>query len=408
MSKIRSNKNHVIQWIDDRLPIFSFLQKHLVAYSVPRNLTFLWSTGFLAGIMLLIMIITGILLAMHYDPDPEGAFASVEHIMRDVNYGWLLRYIHMNGASFFFIVVYLHMFRGLYYGSYKNPRELLWILGVFIFLLMMATAFMGYVLPWGQMSYWAATVITNLFSAVPLVGDNVLHWVLGGAAVGAATLHRFFVLHYLFPFIMVAVILLHLTALHQFGSNNPLGIKAKHPQDEIPFHPYYTIKDLLTIAIFFSIFAMVVFFMPNALGESDNYIPANPLSTPTHIVPEWYFLPFYAMLRSIPSKLGGVLVLFSSIFILFFVPWLDKSPVRSAMFRPLYRKLFWLFVLDCIILGWVGGKAPEGSYLIISRCATAYYFLHFLVIMPLLPRYEKTPQLPESIVAYLQAKHQKK
>jgi quinol-cytochrome oxidoreductase complex cytochrome b subunit len=399
---------NIVHWIDHRLPVFTFLQKHLVNYKVPRNLTFLWSTGFLAGIMLVIMIITGILLAMHYDPDPRNAFASVEHIMRDVNYGWLLRYIHMNGASFFFIVVYLHMFRGLYYGSYKNPRELLWILGVLIFLLMITTAFMGYVLPWGQMSYWAATVITNLFSAVPLVGDNVLHWVLGGPTVGAPTLHRFFVLHYLLPFIIVAIVLLHLTALHQFGSNNPLGIKVKRAQDEIPFHPYYTIKDLLTVAIFFSIFAMVVFFMPNALGESDNYIPANPLSTPTHIVPEWYFLPFYAMLRSIPNKLGGVLILFSSVFILFFVPWLDKSPVRSAMFRPLYRKLFWLFVLDCIILGWAGARSPEGSYLIISRCATTYYFLHFLVIMPLLPRYEKTPQLPESIVAYLQAKHQKK
>ena len=399
--------SNIVQWIDHRLPVFTFLQKHLVDYKVPRNLSFLWSMGFLAGIILVMMIVTGILLAMHYDPDPKGAFASIEHIMRDVNYGWLLRYIHMNGASFFFFVVYLHIFRGLYYGSYKNPRELLWILGVFIFLLMMATAFMGYVLPWGQMSYWAATVITNLFSAIPFIGDSILHWVLGGPAVGAATLHRFFVLHYLLPFGIVAVVLLHLVSLHQFGSNNPLGIKVKKAQDEIPFHPYYTIKDLFVVAIFFLIFACIVFFMPNILGEPDNYIPANPLSTPAHIVPEWYFLPFYAMLRSIPYKLGGALVLFSSVLILFFVPWLDRSPVRSAMFRPMYRPLFWVFVLDCIILGWAGAKSPEGIYLIISRVATLYYFLHFLVILPFLPRYEKTAKLPESIIAYLQSQHRK-
>lgn len=408
MSKQKAYKNPVINWIDTRLPIFSFLQNHLVDYAVPRNLNFLWSTGSLAGIILVMMIITGILLAMHYDPDPRNAFASVEHIMRNVNYGWLLRYVHMNGASFFFIVVYLHIFRGLYYGSYKNPRELLWILGVVIFLLMMATAFMGYVLPWGQMSYWAATVITNLFSAIPLVGKTLLHWILGGPTVGAPTLHRFFILHYLLPFAIVGIVLLHLLALHQFGSNNPLGIKVKRAQDEIPFHPYYTIKDLLVVGIFFIIFATIVFFMPNALGEPDNYIPANPLSTPKHIVPEWYFLPFYAMLRAIPDKLGGVMVLFSSVSILFFVPWLDRSPVRSAMFRPLYRKLFWLFVLDCIILGWAGAKPPEGYYLIISRCATMYYFLHFIVIMPLLPRYEKVATLPDSIMDYLKTQHSRK
>jgi quinol-cytochrome oxidoreductase complex cytochrome b subunit len=397
----------IFKWIDHRLPVFTFFKKHLLDYSTPRNLSFLWSTGFLSGIILMMMIITGIFLAMHYDPDPRNAFASIEHIMRDVNYGWLIRYIHMNGASFFFLIVYLHIFRGLYYGSYKSPRELLWILGVLIFLIMMATAFMGYVLPWGQMSYWAATVITNLFSAIPLVGESALHWILGGPTVGAATLHRFCVLHYLLPFAIVGVVILHLIALHQFGSNNPLGITTKH-SDEIPFHPYYTIKDLLVMGIFFLIFSLVIFFAPNLLGEADNYIPANPLSTPTHIVPEWYFLPFYAMLRSVPNKLGGVLVLFSSASILFFVPWLDRSPIRSAMFRPLYRPLFWLFVLDCIILGWAGSKPPMGHYLIISRCATLYYFLHFLVIMPFLPRFEKTPQLPDSVLAFLQAQHRKK
>jgi len=276
-----------------------------------------------------------------------------------VNYGWLLRYIHMNGASMFFMLVYIHIFRGLYYGSYKAPRELLWMIGVVILLLMMATAFMGYVLPWGQMSYWAATVITNLFSAIPVVGHGIVTFLWGGFAVANPTLNRFYSLHYLLPFVIVAVVGLHLIALHTHGSNNPLGIDAKGPQDSIPFHPYYTIKDMFGLVVFLIFFAFIVFYAPNFLTNPDNYIPADPLKTPLDIVPEWYFLPFYAILRSVPSKLFGVVLLFSSIFILFVLPWLDTSAVRSARFRPVYKWVFWLLAIDVVILGWVGDHPPE-------------------------------------------------
>jgi quinol-cytochrome oxidoreductase complex cytochrome b subunit len=397
--------NKFVEWVDTRLPVFTFFRHALKEYPTPKNLNFLWNTGSLAGITLMIMIITGITLAMHYCPDPDNAFQSVERIMRDVNYGWLIRYIHMNGASFFFILVYIHIFRGMYYGSYKTPRELLWILGVVIFLMMMATAFMGYVLPWGQMSFWGAKVITNLFSAIPLVGDTIVHWLLGGPTVGAPTLSRFFALHYLLPFGIVGIVCLHMVALHQFGSNNPLGIDPKHPSEQIPFHPYYTVKDLLGLGIYLLIFSAVVFFMPNLFGEAENYNPANSMVTPLHIVPEWYFLPFYAILRSIPSKLGGVIAMFGAVFVLFLLPWLDRSKVRSATFRPLYRPLFWVFVFNSIVLGWIGGKPPEGIYLIIGRCATAYYFFHFCLLLPLLSVIEKPSPVPESITAYL---HQKK
>ena len=397
-------KNKVVQWIDTRLPIFTFMRHALKEYPTPKNLNFLWNTGSLAGITLVIMIITGITLAMHYCPDPEDAFQSVERIMRDVNYGWLIRYIHMNGASFFFILVYLHIFRGMYYGSYKSPRELLWILGVVIFLMMMATAFMGYVLPWGQMSFWGAKVITNLFSAIPIVGDTIVHWLLGGPTVGEPTLNRFFALHYLLPFGIVGIVCLHMIALHQFGSNNPSGIDPKHPSEQIPFHPYYTIKDLLGLGVYLFVFAIIVFFMPNLFGESENYNPANPMITPLHIVPEWYFLPFYAILRSIPSKLGGVVAMFGAVFVLFLLPWLDRSKVRSATFRPLYRPLFWVFVLNSLVLGWIGAQPPEGIYLIIGRGATAYYFFHFFVLLPLLSVIEKPLPVPDSMSIYLDQK----
>ncbi len=387
----------VIGWIDHRLPIFSFMRKELKEYPAPKNLNYMWNFGSLAGITLVIMIITGIFLAMQYTPHVDHAFQSVERIMRDVNYGWLLRYIHMNGASMFFIVVYLHIFRGLYYGSYKAPRELLWILGVVILLMMMATAFMGYVLPWGQMSYWGATVITNLFSAIPVVGDEIVTWLWGGFSVENPTLNRFFALHYLMPFALVGIILLHMVALHQHGSNNPLGIDAKKEGDKIPFHPYYTLKDLFGLGVFLTIYAGFVFFAPDFFGEPDNYIPADPLVTPAHIVPEWYFLPFYAILRSVPDKLGGVVLMFSAVFVLMFLPWLDKSPVRSARFRPLYRIFFWLLAIACIALGWAGAQLPEGVPLWVGRLATMYYFLHFLVILPTLHRFEKTLPLPESI-----------
>ena len=396
MSNIKNGKG-IIGWIDYRLPIFSTLQHTLVDYPTPKNLNYWWNFGSLAGIFLLIQIITGIVLAMHYTPSVEGAFASIEHIMRDVNYGWLIRYIHMNGASFFFIVVYIHIFRGLYYGSYKSPREVLWWLGLTILLLMMATAFMGYVLPWGQMSFWGATVITNLFSAVPIVGTAVVEWLWGGFAVDNALLNRFFALHYLFPFLIVGVVILHIVALHTHGSNNPLGIDRKGPQDSIPFHPYYTIKDLFGLSFVLTIFAAVVFYAPDYLGHPDNYIPADPLKTPAHIVPEWYFLPFYAILRAVPDKLGGVIAMISAILILFALPWLDTSKVRSATFRPIYKKFFWFLLIDVIILTWVGGSPAEGHFILIGRLATIYYFAHFIIFMPIIGIIETPKPLPNSI-----------
>ena len=366
-------------------------------YPVPKNLNYFWNFGVLAGMALVIMIVTGIVLAMNYTAHVDHAFSSVERIMRDVNHGWLIRYIHMNTASFFFIVVYIHIFRGLYYGSYKAPRELLWMLGVVIFLLMMATAFMGYVLPWGQMSFWGATVITNLFSAIPFVGESIVTFLWGGFSVDNPTLNRFFSLHYLMPFVIAGVVVLHIIALHRFGSNNPIGIDAKGPQDTISFHPYYTIKDMVGVAMFLLLLAVAVFFFPNAMGHPDNYIPANPMQTPAHIVPEWYFLPFYAILRAVPDKLGGVLLMFAAIFVLFVLPWLDRSPVRSARFRPMFRIFFWLLFIDCIALGYLGGKPAEGIYVLLSRIATGWYFLHFLVLLPMLSIFETTKPLPKSI-----------
>ena len=397
MKRTKGQNTGILEWIDYRLPVVSFLKHSAVDYPTPKNLNYWWNFGSLAGFFLLVQIITGIILSMHYTAHVDHAFNSIEHIMRNVNHGWLIRYIHMNGASFFFIVVYIHIFRGLYYGSYKAPRELLWWLGIIILLLMMATAFMGYVLPWGQMSFWGATVITNLFSAIPLVGDSITQWLWGGYSVDNPTLSRFYTLHFLFPFLIVGVVILHIVALHTHGSNNPLGIDRKGPQDSIPFHPYYTIKDLFGLGVALTLFFAVVFFMPDYLGHPDNYVPADPLKTPAHIVPEWYFLPFYAILRAIPDKLGGVIAMFSAIFVLFLLPWLDTSKVRSATFRPIYKKLFWLFVLDSIILGWVGSKPAEGIYIVISRLATFYYFFHFLILLPLLGRFERNRPLPESI-----------
>ena len=393
----KNNSNSVIEWIDYRLPIISLLKHSAVDYPTPKNLNYWWNFGSLAGFFLLVQIITGIMLSMHYTAHVDHAFSSIEHIMRNVNHGWLIRYVHMNGASFFFIVVYIHIFRGLYYGSYKAPRELLWWLGIIILLLMMATAFMGYVLPWGQMSFWGATVITNLFSAIPVVGESVVQWLWGGYSVDNPTLSRFYTLHFLLPFLIVGVVILHIVALHTHGSNNPLGIERKGPQDSIPFHPYYTVKDFFGLGVALTIFFFVVFFAPDYLGHPDNYVPADPLKTPAHIVPEWYFLPFYAILRAVPDKLGGVIAMFSAIFVLFLLPWLDTSKVRSASFRPLYRILFWIFLVDAIVLGWIGSKPAEGNYILIGRIATFYYFLHFLVIFPLLGFFEKTKPLPSSI-----------
>jgi ubiquinol-cytochrome c reductase cytochrome b/c1 subunit len=398
--------NPVVAWFDRRLPVFSLMRAELVDYPTPRNLNYWWNFGSLAGIVLVIMIGTGIVLAMQYTPNANDAFESIQRIMRDVNYGWLLRNLHMNGASMFFVVVYIHIFRGLYYGSYKPPREVLWGIGVLILLAMMATAFMGYVLPWGQMSFWGATVITNLFSAIPLVGESIVRWLWGGFTVANPTLNRFFALHYLLPFVIFGLVFLHLWALHVSKSNNPLGIDIKGPQDTLPFTPYYTIKDMFGLGVFLIIYLFFVFFAPNYFGEPDNFILANPLSTPQHIVPEWYFLPFYAILRSInfeiwfiPAKLLGVIAMFTAVLVLFALPWLDTSPVRSARFRPLYKWFFWLFLADCILLGVVGSKKPEGYWIWIGQAATAYYFFHFFVILPVLSLIERPQPLPTSISA---------
>ena len=390
-------KSKLGQWFDSRLPLLT-LAHHINDYPTPKNLNYWWTFGGILTFFLIIQIITGLVLAMHYVAHADLAFGSVEHIMRDVNYGWLIRYLHANGSSMFFLAVYIHIFRALFYGSYKAPREIIWIIGMLIYLLMMATAFMGYVLPWGQMSFWAATVITNLFSAIPLVGESITSWLWGGYAVGSPTLTRFFSLHYLFPFLIFGLVILHIWALHIPGNNNPVGIDIKKPSKEtVPFHPYIIIKDLYALLIFLIIFSGFVFFVPNVLGHPDNYIEANPMVTPSHIVPEWYLLPFYAILRSIPDKLGGVVVMFAAVFILMFLPWLDTSKVRSAVFRPLYKIFFWILVIDVIVLGYIGAKPPEGMYLIIGRIATIYYFVHFILIMPILGFKEKTNPLPLSI-----------
>ena len=439
-------KNPVIGWIDRRLPLFTMMQHDLIDYPTPKNLNYWWNFGSLAGFMLVVMIATGLILAMQYTPHVDMAFNSVERIMRDVNSGWLLRYLHMNGASMFFIVVYIHIFRGLYFGSYKAPREFLWQLGVVIYLLMMATAFMGYVLPWGQMSFWGATVITNLFSAIPGVGDYIVTMLWGGFSVDNPTLNRLFVLHFLLPFVIVAVVVLHVAALHRFGSNNPLGIDTKGPQDTIPFHPYYTVKDMFGLGVFMLFYAFWVFWAPNALGDPVNYVPANPLSTPEHIVPEWYYLPFYAILRSIPDKLFGVIAMGASILTLFVLPWLDRSPVRSGTFRPVFKWFFWILVFDCVVLMFCGKYPPEsywmpfnfeivdtatftervvehlgmtheaatnavgemwgvnaasGTFGIkivrLGQLATIYYFAYFLIVLPLLSIFETPKQVPLSI-----------
>jgi len=389
--------NKVIAWIDHRLPIFSYIEKEYHTFPTPRNFNYFWNFGAIATVMLVLMIATGIVLATNYTPHVSMAFDSVERIMRDVPQGWMIRYLHMTGASFFFAAVYIHIFRGMYYGSYKAPRELLWILGVIILLLMMATAFMGYVLPWGQMSFWGATVITNLFSAIPVVGESVVTWLWGGFAVDNPTLNRFYALHYLLPFIIVAVVALHVVALHVHGSNNPLGIDPKGPQDTVPFHPYYTIKDGFGTLCFLIVYAGFTFFAPNSLGEAVNYVPANPLVTPNEIVPEWYLLPFYAILRAIPDKLGGVLCMFASIGLLFLLPWLDTSRVRSCRFRPIYKWFMFVLVIDVIVLGWCGANPPEGYFVPLARVATLYYFFHFIVLLPVLGKIERPLPLPPSI-----------
>ena len=392
------------RWLERRLPILSFMHDSFVAYPTPKNLNYMWTFGAILSFMLIAQIVTGIVLAMHYTPETTLAFDSIEHIMRDVNWGMFLRYAHANGASMFFLAVYLHIFRGMYYGSYKEPRELLWILGIVIFLAMMATGFLGYVLPWGQMSFWAATVITNLFSAIPVVGNSITTWLLGGYSVDNPTLNRFYALHYLLPFILVAIVALHVWALHVTGQNNPTGVEVKDEEKEtVPFTPYATLKDAFGIGVFLVLFAWLTFFAPNYLGHPDNYIEANPLVTPAHIVPEWYFLPFYAILRAIPNKLLGVIALFSAVIIPAALPWLDFSKVKSARYRPWFAKAFWVFVAVGVGLGYLGSQPAEGGFLIAARVLTAYYFFHFLVLLPVLAKFEMTRPEPASIAASVAA-----
>ena len=391
-------KSAIGRWFESRLPIMGLVHSSFVAYPTPRNLNYWWTFGGILSFMLVAQIVTGIVLVMHYTPHVDYAFNSVEHIMRDVNWGWLVRYAHSNGASMFFVAVYIHMFRGRYYGSYKAPREVLWILGVIIYLLMMATGFMGYVLPWGQMSFWGATVITNLFSAIPLVGDSITTWLWGGYSVDNPTLNRFFSLHYLLPFMIAGVVVLHVWALHVVGQNNPDGVEVKNVErDTVPFTPYATIKDSFAMVCFMLFYAWWIFYVPNYLGHADNYIEANPLSTPSHIVPEWYYLPFYAILRAIPSKLGGVVAMFSAILVLCFIPWLDTSRVRSAKYRPVFKVFFWVFVATCVGLGYLGAMPPEGGYVLAARLLAVYYFAFFIIVMPLLGLFETPRPVPASI-----------
>jgi ubiquinol-cytochrome c reductase cytochrome b subunit len=389
-------RSPIVGWIDTRLPIFTMTRKEYGTFPTPKNFSYLWSFGAMATVTLVIMIATGVVLAMNYQPNTDMAFDSIQHIMRDVNYGWLIRYAHLNGASMFFVAVYVHIWRGLYYGSYKTPRELLWMLGVLL-LLMMATAFTGYVLPWSQISYWGATVITNLFSAIPFIGKGLVTWLWGGFAVDNPTLNRFFSLHYLLPFMIGGVVFLHISALHVTGSNNPLGIDVQGPGDTLPFHPYYSVKDSVGLCIFILVFAVLVFFAPNLLNDLDNWVPANPLATPASILPQWYFLPFYGILKSIPNKLGGVVLMFGSVFVLFLLPWLDTSRVRSARFRPVYRPFMLVLALDAVLLGVVGAHEPTGIWVVLGQIATLYYFFHFLILLPVLGQLERPLPLPASI-----------
>ena len=403
-----------IDWIDERYPLTKVWKEHLAEYYAPKNFNFWYFFGSLAMLVLVMQIVTGIWLAMNYKPSATDAFASVEYIMRDVDWGWLLRYMHSTGASAFFIVVYLHMFRGLMYGSYRKPRELLWIIGVIIYLAMMATAFFGYLLPWGQMSYWGAQVIVNLFAAFPFgIGEPLSEWIRGDFVISDATLNRFYAFHYLVPFVLAALVFVHIVALHKVGSNNPDGIEIKKgpkgnrwdekaPADGIPFHPYYSVKDIVGVGVFLMLFSAVVFFAPEMGGyfiEPPNFEPANPLKTPEHIAPVWYFTPFYAMLRAVPPMFGsqfpGVVVMFAAIIVLFFLPWLDRSPVKSIRYKGALSKI-WLaiFAVTFVVLGWLGTQPATPTLTVLAQIFTTVYFLFFL-LMPIYTKMEKTKPVPE-------------
>jgi len=406
-----SEKQSFIGWIDERFPLTKVWNEHLAEYYAPKNFNFWYFFGSLALLVLVNQIVTGIWLTMNYKPDAELAFASVEYIMRDVDYGWLLRYLHSTGASAFFAVIYLHMFRGLMYGSYRKPRELLWIIGVVIYLAMMATAFMGYLLPWGQMSFWGAQVIVNLFAAVPVVGEDLSIWIRGDYVISDATLNRFFALHFLLPFVLVGLVFLHIVALHKVGSNNPDGIEIKKnkdengiPKDGIRFHPYYSVKDIMGVVGFLIIFLGIVFFAPDFFGlflEAPNFEPANPLKTPDHIAPVWYFTPFYAMLRAVPPMFGsqfpGVVVMFAAILVLFFLPWLDKSPVKSVRYKgPIFKVALATFAVTFVVLAYLGLKPASPLLTLLAQIFTALYFAFFL-LMPWYSKIDKTKPVPERV-----------
>jgi ubiquinol-cytochrome c reductase cytochrome b subunit len=390
-------RSPILRWLDPQLPVFSLMQREFAEFPVPRNCNVFWNFGVLASVAMAVMILTGILLAMDYQPNAQMAFGSVQRIMRDVNYGWLVRGAHQVGSSMFFIIAYIHTGRGIYYGSHKAPRAVLWITGVVILLVMMTTAFLGYVLPWGQMSYWGATVITNMVSAVPVVGDSLVTWIWGGFSVDSATLTRFYSLHYLLPFMLAGLVFLHFAAVHIAGSNNPLGIDVKGPQDTMPFQPYMVANDMVALCVFMAIFAAVICWWPDTFSDPTNFIPANPLVTPEHIQPEWYFLPFYAILRAVPDKLAGITLMMAAPALLFLLPWLDTGKVRSARFRPIYRIMFWVWVAAILLLGMVGAHKPEGVWVMLGRIGTIYYFVHLLVVLPVLGFVEKPLPLPESI-----------
>ena len=408
IKKLTSPYSGFVGWLDARLPIPRLIDREYLKFRVPRNLTYFWSFGGILLFTLAILIVSGISLSMHYKPSEAEAFNSVQRIMRDVNFGWLIRFLHINAASFFFIAVYIHIFRGLYFGSYKRPRELLWMLGILIYFMMMATAFLGYTLPWGQMSFWGATVITNLFSAIPVVGDSIVTWLWGGFSVGDQTLNRFFVLHWVIAFGIVAIVVLHIAALHITGSNNPAGIEPTKDSETLTFNPFMTSKDLTGALVFFTALAALMFFAPNYLGHPENFIPADPLITPTHIVPEWYFLPFYAILRAIPDKLMGVVAMVASIGLLAALPWLDRSPVRSSVFRPIWKWLTLAFVANFFVLMWVGSMPAEGIYILIARAGTLYWFAYLLIFAPLVGIYEIPKRLPRDIHEYEHMKAQGK
>ena len=403
--------NKIIKWIDHRFPLTSFIKHELTGYPTPRNLSYWWNFGFLAGIVLMLQVATGLFLAMHYKPDAAIAFDSIQHIMRDVNYGWLLRFMHSTGASAFFLVIYIHMARTLYYGSYRAPRELMWWTGQGLLLLLMATAFMGYLLPWGQMSFWGATVITNLFRATPFIGDQVVVWLRGDYAVGDDTLTRFFALHYLFPFLIIGAVVVHLVALHTVRSSNPSGINLAD-KDNIPFHPYYTSKDFFGMGVFLIVYFIVVFFFPHSMIEPANNVPANPMVTPDHIVPEWYFLPFYAILRSVPNMVGGVVAMGLSVMIFAFMPFLDRSRIPGGgRYRPVYRILFFIFMIDIMVLGYVGFVPPTSQTIAIGQVATLYYFGSF-VLLPFISKAEDRwlfkRGLPPKILALIASEEEEK